>query len=53
MFFAALLMLGIGYPVAFTFGSISILFGIIAAMVAMAPDLSFATVTLNFCACFR
>ena len=48
MFFAALLMLGIGYPVAFTFGSVSIFFGIIAAMVEVAPDLSFVTVVDEF-----
>ena len=48
MFFAALLMLAIGYPVAFTFGSISIFFGIIAAMVAVAPDLSIASVSYEF-----
>ena len=44
MFFAALLMLGIGYPVAFTFGSISIFFGIIAAIVHVAPDYSIAAI---------
>lgn len=48
MFFAALLMLGIGYPVAFTFGTISIFFGIIAAMVAVAPDISFLAVSDEF-----
>jgi len=48
MFFAALLMLGIGYPVAFTFGSISIFFGVIAAMVAVAPDLSLAAISSEF-----
>lgn len=48
MFFAALLMLGIGYPVAFTFGSVSIFFGIIAAMVEMSPDLSIITVADEF-----
>jgi len=48
MFFAALLMLGIGYPVAFTFGSISIFFGIIAAVVAVAPDISFMAVSDEF-----
>ncbi len=48
MFFAALLMLAIGYPVAFTFGTISLFFGIIAAMVAVAPDLSVATVSQEF-----
>ncbi len=48
MFFAALLMLAIGYPVAFTFGSISIFFGIIAAIVEVAPDLSFVAVSDEF-----
>jgi tripartite ATP-independent transporter DctM subunit len=48
MFFAALLMLGIGYPVAFTFGSISIFFGIIAAVVAVAPDISYVAVSSEF-----
>ena len=48
MFFAALLMLGVGYPVAFTFGTISIFFGIIAAMVEVAPDLTFAAVSQEF-----
>ncbi len=48
MFFAALLMLAIGYPVAFTFGSISIFFGIIAAMVAVAPDISLMAVSDEF-----
>lgn len=48
MFFAALLMLSIGYPVAFTFGSISIFFGIIAAIVEVAPDISFVAVSDEF-----
>ena len=48
MFFAALLMLAIGYPVAFTFGSISIFFGIIAAIVEVAPDISFVAVSDEF-----
>jgi tripartite ATP-independent transporter DctM subunit len=48
MFFAALLMLAIGYPVAFTFGSISIFFGIIAAMVAVAPDINLMAVSDEF-----
>lgn len=48
MFFAALLMLGIGYPVAFTFGSISIFFGIIAAIIEVAPDVSFVAVADEF-----
>lgn len=48
MFFAALLMLAIGYPVAFTFGSISIFFGIIAAIVEVAPDISYMAVSDEF-----
>ncbi len=32
MFFAALLMLSIGYPVAFTFGAVSVFFGIFAGI---------------------
>ncbi|WP_163337322.1 TRAP transporter large permease subunit [Desulfopila sp. IMCC35008] len=48
MFFAALLMLSIGYPVAFTFGSVSIFFGILAAIVELAPDLTFVLVVEEF-----
>ncbi len=48
MFFAALLMLGVGYPVAFTFGSISIFFGIVAAIVHVAPDYSLAAISGEF-----
>ena len=48
MFFAALLMLSIGYPVAFTFGSVSIFFGIIAAVVELAPDLSVVDIAEEF-----
>jgi len=38
MFFAALLLLSVGYPVAFSFGAISILFGFIAAFFEIFPD---------------
>lgn len=38
MFAAALAMLAIGYPVAFTFGSVSIFFGILAAIIELLPD---------------
>jgi len=38
MFFAALGLLAIGYPVAFSFGAISILFGFIAAFFEIFPD---------------
>ena len=48
MFFAALLMLTIGYPVAFTFGSVSIFFGILAAVVELGQDVTFAYVVEEF-----
>lgn len=48
MFFAALAMLSVGYPVAFTFGSVSIFFGIFAAIIELAPDLGFALVSEEF-----
>jgi len=38
MFFTALLLLSVGYPVAFSFAAISILFGFIAAFFAIVPD---------------
>ncbi|MEA2019799.1 MAG: TRAP transporter large permease subunit [Campylobacterota bacterium] len=38
MFFSALLLLSIGYPVAFSFGAISILFGFIASFFEIFPD---------------
>ena len=48
MFFAALAMLSIGYPVAFTFGSVSIFFGIFAAVIELAPDLGLVVVAEEF-----
>ncbi len=48
MFFAALAMLSIGYPVAFTFGSVSIFFGIFATIIELAPDFSFVLVSEEF-----
>jgi len=48
MFFAALAMLSIGYPVAFTFGSVSIFFGIFATIIELAPDLGFVMVSEEF-----
>ncbi|TKB06202.1 TRAP transporter large permease subunit [Desulforhopalus sp. IMCC35007] len=48
MFFAALAMLTIGYPVAFTFGSVSIFFGIFAAIIELAPNLAFVPVAEEF-----
>ena len=41
MFFAALVLLTVGYPVAFTFGAVAMLFGAIAAFIEMLPDPTF------------
>ena len=38
MFFAALLLLIVGYPVAFSFGAVAMLFGAIAAYIELLPD---------------
>ncbi len=48
MFCSALLLLAVGYPVAFTFGSVSIFFGILAAIVEIAPDISIAAISDEF-----
>ncbi len=48
MFAAALLMLTVGYPVAFTFGSVSIFFGILAAIVELTPDFAIIAVSEEF-----
>ena len=48
MFFAALLMLVIGFPVAFTFGSVSIFFGIAAAFIELIPDTTLVAVSEEF-----
>ena len=48
MFFAALMMLVIGFPVAFTFGSVSIFFGIAAAVIELMPDATFVAVSEEF-----
>lgn len=48
MFFAALCMLTIGYPVAFTFGSVSIFFGAAAALIEMLPDLNLIDISEEF-----
>ncbi|MFV0437614.1 MAG: TRAP transporter large permease subunit [Desulfopila sp.] len=48
MFLAALAMLAIGYPVAFTFGSVAIFFGLLAALVELLPDPTVAGVTAEF-----
>ncbi len=38
MFFAALVLLVVGYPVAFTFGAVAMLFGAIAAFIEVQPN---------------
>lgn len=48
MFFAALVMLTIGFPVAFTFGSVSIFFGIFAAIIELMPDPTLTSVSEEF-----
>ena len=52
MFAAALAMLAIGYPVAFTFGSVALFFGIISAVVELLPDLSVIAVAEEFFSMF-
>lgn len=52
MFVAALAMLAIGYPVAFTFGSVALIFGGIAAFIEVLPDASFALVMEEFVSMF-
>lgn len=48
MFFAALVLLTVGYPVAFTFGAVAMLFGAIAAFIEMLPDPTFIGVGEEF-----
>ncbi len=48
MFFAALVLLVIGYPVAFTFGAVAMFFGAIAAYIEMLPDPTFSGVAEEF-----
>jgi tripartite ATP-independent transporter DctM subunit len=48
MFFAALLLLVAGYPVAFSFGAVAMFFGAIAAFVELLPDPSFPAVAEEF-----
>ena len=48
MFFAALILLTAGYPVAFTFGAVAMLFGGIAVFIEMLPDPSLAGVAEEF-----
>jgi tripartite ATP-independent transporter DctM subunit len=48
MFFAALVLLVVGYPVAFTFGAVALFFGVIAAFVELSPNLDFVLVAEEF-----
>ncbi len=48
MFFAALVLLLLGYPVAFSFGAAAILFGFIGAVVELQPDPSLINITEEF-----
>ncbi|MEN8190260.1 MAG: TRAP transporter large permease subunit [Thermodesulfobacteriota bacterium] len=48
MFFAALFLLAIGFPVAFTFGAVAIFFGAIAGLVELLPDPTLAGVAEEF-----
>ncbi len=48
MFFAALVLLVVGYPVAFTFGAVSLLFGAIAAYVELMPNPEMVLVAEEF-----
>ncbi len=48
MFIAALMMLTIGYPVAFTFGSVSIFFGIAAAIIELMPHFNIVLISEEF-----
>ena len=47
MFFTALCMLLIGFPVAFTFGAVAVIFGLIAGIVEIGFDDGFITGTLE------
>ncbi|MCI5132212.1 MAG: TRAP transporter large permease subunit [Candidatus Electrothrix sp. EH2] len=48
MFFAALLLLLLGYPVAFSFGAAAIFFGLIGAVVELQPNPAFMDVMKEF-----
>ena len=48
MFAAALMMLAVGYPVAFTFGSVSIFFGVIAAIIELLPGFDITLISEEF-----
>lgn len=48
MFLAALVLLVVGYPVAFTFGAVAMFFGAIASFMQMLPDPTFSGVAEEF-----
>ena len=48
MFFTALILLVSGYPVAFSFGAVAMIFGAIAAFIELLPDPSVAAVAEEF-----
>ena len=48
MFFAALVLLVVGYPVAFTFGAVAMLFGAIGVVIELLPDPTIAAVSEEF-----
>ncbi len=52
MFFAALLLLSVGYPVAFTFGAVAMFFGAIAVFVELMPDPGLVLVAEEFFSMF-
>ncbi len=52
MFFAALVLLVVGYPVAFTFGAVALFFGAIAAFVELMPHPSIVMVADEFFSMF-
>ncbi|MGD9214949.1 MAG: TRAP transporter large permease subunit [Desulfobacteraceae bacterium] len=52
MFFAALVLLVVGYPVAFTFGAVALLFGGIAVFFELASDISIAAFCDEFVSMF-
>jgi tripartite ATP-independent transporter DctM subunit len=48
MFFAALVLLVVGYPVAFTFGAVAMLFGAIGVVIELLPDPTLVAVSEEF-----
>ncbi len=48
MFFAALVLLTVGYPVAFSFGAVAMFFGAIAAVIELLPDPSLVGIAEEF-----